>query len=895
LYRIGNEWRYIEYTSREHHRHFQVSSVGHSRYLQHILELSRSGAFLREFDAYVRNSGFSEEDTSGYLGSLVDAGILLSELEPSVVGNDYWDTLLEVASRLGDDLGEQEGAFIRTLWDIRDLLGEIQYPEADLVRLSQVIVEKITSLQISFEENKVFQVDAFEAPGQCLLDKQIQADLTTAFSIFNRLNPYIPNPRLHSFNSRFRDRFGDRPMPLLQVIDAESGIGYDNFEVDIPAPLIEGVPSPSAPRRQQDAGSLLSEGKVLSFLRALLEKAIASGLYSVEISDKDLQSLPFELSDLPPTMSVMFRLISSERQNLFVEGFSGSSGANLLGRFCYGNEDIHQLVTGIASHESLRHPDAIIAEIDHLPDDRTGNILRRPSFREYRIPILSGSSGTSAGRISLKELWVRIVDGQVCLFWEKTQQEVIPRLSTAHNYTRGTLDLYQFLCDLQSRRCRTSLGFSWKALSDTNKFLPRVYYKNIVLSPAQWTLERADYESLLRETDESMPGAWTAFREKWKMPSVIVLVEGDHELLVDMGSPITVLSFISQLKKKGGILIKEFLNYTHPGIRNKEGERYANQFVASILFQDKKPALISPLGIRKKEVQRTFIPGTEWLYYKFYCGIQFADNILLTVVKPFLAAQKRRGAVDAFFFTRYNDPDYHLRLRFHVSSIHLLYEIMADMRQRVRKFEKAGIIWKVQIDTYDREIERYGSNTIHMVEQLFYYDSQAVLKFLSSCSGDQREEFRWLWGVKAIDEILNSLRFSLLEKIAIVTSVKDNFDKEFQADKSVNTLFNKKYADNKALVSTVLQEEYHLFEAFKPLAGILVQWRKGAAPLYRQILDMHLKGKLEMDIQALAVSIIHMFLNRHLLAQPRKHEWLMYKMLEKHYKTRHILDAAGRP
>lgn len=876
LYRVLDEWRYIEYTRVNHHRNYQVSSVAHSKYLQQVLEKSAPGLRLEELVTYISGFGFSLEEATEYVEGLIDSGVLLSELEESAVGEDYWHTILSVVGRI-----DEESAFVRSLKKIDGLLGGF----GGKVEMCQAVLELIRGLGIPFEENKVFQVDSFDIPERALLDERLQESLASAFGVLNKLAHHHPNPRLVAFTRRYTERYGTRPVPLLQAIDAEMGIGYSNLVADVPAPLLDGMPARLPGGGEPDATSLLAENQVQSFLKKLL----TTDAYAVTIHEKDLQMLPGDTRDLPSTMSVIFRLIESGEQDIFVEGFSGTSAVNLLGRFCYGSPEINRLVETIAAHEIQTHPGAILAEIDHLPDDRIGNILRRPAFRDYRIPIATGPGGARGKLVPLKELWIRIVGGQVRLYWEKEKKEVIPRLSTAHNYNKRGVELYQFLCDLQSEGNRTSLSFGWRVRS---KFLPRVSTRNIVLSPARWTLEQADFEHLLHAKEEELMNIVRAFREKWRMPVTVLLAEGDNELLIDMDNPLMVASLVFQLKGKEGALFKEYLNDRHRGITDKEGHGYANQFVGSILLDQVRPASGAFNLLQQKEVERSFIPGSEWLYYKFYCGVQFADEILLKVIKPFFSRHQKEERVDSFFFIRYNDPDYHLRVRFHVRDLDALPAIMEDMNRRIRKFRDAGIIWRIQIDTYDREIERYGSNTIQFAEQLFYFDSLAVLRFLTVCSGDRREEFRWLWGLKAVDELLDAFAFSATDKLAIVTSVKDNFDREFQADKNVNKLFNKKYTDNRALIADVLQEQYQLSSAFKPLARILVDKRRRSAYAYGQMLDIHQKGEMETGLRELAVSIIHMFLNRHLLVQPRKHEWLMYKMLEKYYRTQLILEGA---
>jgi thiopeptide-type bacteriocin biosynthesis protein len=62
-------------------------------------------------------------------------------------------------------------------------------------------------------------------------------------------------------------------------------------------------------------------------------------------------------------------------------------------------------------------------------------------------------------------------------------------------------------------------------------------------------------------------------------------------------------------------------------------------------------------------VQRTFAPGSQWLYLKAYTGTASADRILTDTVGPVIDGLLSTGVVDHWFFLRYADPEHHLRLR----------------------------------------------------------------------------------------------------------------------------------------------------------------------------------------------------------------------------------------
>ena len=78
--------------------------------------------------------------------------------------------------------------------------------------------------------------------------------------------------------------------------------------------------------------------------------------------------------------------------NIHVLLASSGNPAFLLGRFGFADPDatqawIHQLI----EDEKAANPEVVFAEVVHLPEDRTGNILQRPSFLDYEIPYLARS------------------------------------------------------------------------------------------------------------------------------------------------------------------------------------------------------------------------------------------------------------------------------------------------------------------------------------------------------------------------------------------------------------------------------------------------------------------------------------------------------------------------
>jgi hypothetical protein len=59
------------------------------------------------------------------------------------------------------------------------------------------------------------------------------------------------------------------------------------------------------------------------------------------------------------------------------------------------------LTKEIIKKETNYHSNKILAEISHIPESRTGNILRRPVLRDFEIAYLSNSGVPAAYQIRL--------------------------------------------------------------------------------------------------------------------------------------------------------------------------------------------------------------------------------------------------------------------------------------------------------------------------------------------------------------------------------------------------------------------------------------------------------------------------------------------------------------
>ena len=197
------------------------------------------------------------------------------------------------------------------------------------------------------------------------------------------------------------------------------------------------------------------------------------------------------------------------------------------------------------------------------------------------------------------------------------------------------------------------------------------------------------------------------------------------------------------------------------------------------------------------KIQRSFIPGDSWLYYKIYAGSKSADLILAEVIKPLGDFLIKNNFINKWFFLRYGDPNFHIRLRFQVKEEKSIQFIISYFVSQLKPYLEKDIIWKVQLDTYNRELERYGIQTMELSEDLFFYDSKLIVNFLNLIEGDEGDEIRWLFSLKSTLLQLKIFLKSDEQILHFLENVKNGFANEFSADKHFKKQLSTKYRKEK--------------------------------------------------------------------------------------------------
>lgn len=282
-------------------------------------------------------------------------------------------------------------------------------------------------------------------------------------------------------------------------------------------------------------------------------------------------------------------------------------------------------------------------------------------------------------------------------------------------------------------------------------------------------------------------------------------------------------------------------------------------------------------------VQRNFIIGDEWLYFKIYTGTKTADVLLAGEILNLTENLFKDGCIDKWFFIRYADPDYHIRLRFHLAQPEYMYQLIHLMNQLIKPYLKNDLVSSIKVDTYKRELERYGFMSIEQSEELFLHDSVMIGKALNFLKGDETNELRWLFGVRAIDRLLSDFQFSEEEKMNLLKHLKINFAQEFWMGKSLRKQLSKKFTIYRERIAYFLAIDYIKKVEERNLFELIEERSLRNRVVINSI--MKIGPNLDVSINDLLSSYIHMHCNRLFKSKQRVHEMVIYDLLFQHYKS----------
>lgn len=902
LYEVPGQYRYAECrsepsTQRQSHH---LVAVSHTPYLEHVLHRATGGATVRELVAHLLevDPTVDEDEARDFVDELVRDQILVSELTPAITGPSPIDSLRTLL-RNCDVLADSRKALDSIAAAVAALdAGDLSQPPDAYKR----VISALDGLPSRPETSRVVQVDLYKPSTAVTIGARVLRVLQEGLGVLARVTPNQHRPELGRFKQVFRVRYGDGCMvPLALALDNELGLGFG--EAVEPSDLLEGMRAPAETKQSDSHGT-----RDATLLRGLTG-TLRAGRTEWSLSDADLTALedPHRLP-LPDAFSVRAMIAARTQAALdrgqvkvFIAGLYGPSGASLLGRFCQGDRDIHEAVEAHLRDEEALRPDAVFAELVHLPAGTIGNVLFRPVLRSYEIPYLGRSGVPGDRQIPVNDLLVTVTGGTVRLWSSTLAREVIPRLSTAHNARRSALPVYRFLAAVQADGRHANVGWSWGLMSESS-FVPRVTYGPTVLALAQWRMTKRDLATLDVADTAGRFDAVQKLRAAHALPRWVTLVDSDNVLPIDLDNVVSVDAFVRLAKARRHAVLQEMFPAEGELVAEGPEGAFLHEVVVPFI-RSRAPDVTSapkaavqrveaspgaPLSGRTEgSIRRTFVPGSEWLYIKFYTGSETANAVLTETVLPLVRDLVATQSAHRWFFIRYGDPDWHVRFRVRGDPDTLGTQVLPRVRRAAEKLLERKVIWRVEIGTYEREIERYGGErAIELAEEVFEADSEAVLDVLNAAESRERPEICWQLALRSCHLLLTDFGFDARQRLEIVRRAHSHFGREQLADATFDRQSGTKFRALRPTLEKLLRVGDGVVQA--PLergyAALSARSQRMAHPI-AELRRLEQFSLLSQPLSELADSYLHMHCNRMFSAAHWTHERVIYDWLSRLYET----------
>jgi len=881
LYRVADRFHYLEEERGENTwRVHRLVAVDASNLLTAVLERADTGARSSDLIQTLTGlEGTTPAEAEEFVEELIDNQLLVPDFGPVITGPD---PLLDSIEQLKT---YPEGEPLRS--SLKAIAGQLEaFDRKGLGIAAQGYNDLVKELdQLSAPETigRYFKVDMVKPVSVMTLGRGLVNQLVRGVETLQRLA--VPKATaLQDFRSKFVERYGERELPLVTALDEEAGIGFNFESFNAPEWKLQ-LQAENAP------GNVNAETEVSPETSFLLRKILAAHTneeQEIRLTTDDLELLAKKQSvSLPPSLAVRAVLIkqSSAENDYRIEitNIGGPSGANSLGRFCQAEPHLAELVEGHLRAEQEQYSNVAFAEVVHLPEEGIANVLCRPLFHEFEIPYLGRSGAPVERQIPLTDLLVSVKRDRIVLRSQRLKREVVPRLTSAHNFpTNRNLSVYRFLCLLQQQGIGGWKGLDWGILQEL-PFLPRVTLGRLILTRARWKVRNDELSAAGHGNAADRYVAVQQLRVKRKLPRYVALVEYDNELLIDFDNVLSVEMFLALLKKRGeATLMERFFSESNELFASGPEGRFAGDLIVpfvNTVTQSTSPVVCAATPVR----ERVFAPGSEWLFLKFYCGPSTVDRILYSL-EPFIHKVLTTGAAVRWFFLRYNDPQWHLRLRFHGDPASLRTGVLPPLQDFAASLIGAGLIWRMQIDTYDREIERYGGpDAIALAEEIFHADSTAVLAIVSHYIGNAGTNARWLLTLRSVDQMLTDFGLTTSSKHEFVRrrlegALPENLAKDFKR------YVSEKYRKERKEIESVMTTGLDPAGEFGPGLSAFQLRSEGIVQAVERLRTLEQDGELCRPLPAILPSFTHMNINRMLKTDLRLQESTAYDFLRRYYE-----------
>lgn len=714
--------------------------------------------------------------------------------------------------------------------DITDSLKKLNYLFSEYKKSREIsTLEKIYNIMKSLNESSNYiELNTGCKYSSKTLDKELKNKIENFVNEFSKISPETNNYGfLSNFKNKFIEKYGSNiEVDLIEIIDENKFNGFIYLNDSY---------NPSD--REKEISKIITDK---------IEKAIFNG-EEVYLTKNDFKDINNSNLNLTKGFDLNLYITKSKEAYYLIVGPNGGAPkeGSMFQRFSdsFVKKDFDEYNKIYKKSRELIQDNYIEVELRECTvSGRTSNVVNNTKNYEYYLPI--GLAGNKNKSLMIDDLVIGLDDKENFYIKSKSLNKKLKFIKDNMLNTRLNSKLYQLLYELSSLNEDVPVNRIFALGTENYIYSPRIYFEGVIISLKKW---KFDYLNLSKEKYNDFKRDLLNLKKEYTMDDLVYLSESDNRLMLDLNREKSLELLYSTYRKAGEIKLTEI----EPGLKNslvkdKKNRVYLNEFVFSFIQEEHKIANISidsRLNLETKN--KIFMPFQDgWIYLKLY-GLGNRINEFLT---RHLDIINDLGN-PIWFFIRYEDTyGPHIRLRFKFKDQDEALEKFKTINKWLESLYSINIINKVELDSYKREINRYGGDElIYLFEEYSQISSELVIETLRDYKDIDIEKIYFFEIFNLYMAASHNLKdlFELLDR--------ENIEKEFRKE------YKEKRKDLMNIGEKILNFKYEEFELLKPgikkLDAVLKKYRDKIDSLYD-------KNNLTNTKKMIIGSLSHMHCNR---------------------------------
>ncbi|WP_125152330.1 lantibiotic dehydratase [Clostridium rectalis] len=755
--------------------------------LEKVLVLAKKSISYKELmKRLIENYGYEyNEKIQDFLINLIENEYLISNLMPPLTVEDQFDYIINEINKLNNDC-----KLVEKLKKVKKMINE--YMETDLGEGEELYKTICHIMKNIVACKSLLQVDMKLNLKEKTINSKVIDEINDLLNIL--LTLAIPYRQKDSYFERYKQQFienycHNREVPLLEMLDNDRGIGA-------PADYMH----PESNRYESTLLNNEVDNKIKRYFSDKYIEAIKNNKH-ITITDKEIKKLQldeYSYEELPNSLEInlIVKTTSKDKEENKYRYYLGPNlGSNTagksFGRFSYMMEEEKKCFNNIAENELERtmSNDYITCELVYLPNRvRIANVARNIHGSDYELALFTNSSKDDKHKLSLDDILIGLDNNK---FYAKSKSLNKKLVITMNNMLNTELapNAIRFLSDINYDGKRSWFQFPWKNILKDSIFIPKVQYKNFIISPSIWRINKEFLGVSKKTSFEDFKNKVETYFKKYNIPKYIYITLQDNRTLLNTKDNRCLKILQHEINNNQDEVV---LNSYEDGEFNiaidSEDKEYLCEVVIPLVKVRKEGEKLEGMENTKEYIpslseHRLKLPFDQWLYLKLYGVTSNIDDLIGFYISEYCREKVNTGEVYRYFFMRYADPVPHIRLRLNSSRTKLL-DLYPELQVWLKDLISKGLISKYNIDAYDREIERYGGlELMDVAETVFYFDSMVVEDILREVRLKNLGFSRELIGMVSIIHYMDSFKIKYEEQVSFLrTQVKssdyrDDFNK----------------------------------------------------------------------------------------------------------------------